>query len=38
MLGKLAKNDPEQYAKFWTEFGEVLKEGQLKIMLTVRLY
>lgn len=27
MLGKLAKNDPEQYAKFWTEFGEVLKEG-----------
>lgn len=27
MLGKLAKNEPEQYAKFWTEFGEVLKEG-----------
>ncbi|WP_290699944.1 molecular chaperone HtpG [Amphritea sp.] len=27
MLGKLAKNDPEQYAKFWTEFGEVVKEG-----------
>lgn len=27
MLGKLAKNDPEQYAKFWIEFGEVLKEG-----------
>ncbi|MBN0987365.1 molecular chaperone HtpG [Amphritea pacifica] len=27
MLGKLAKNDPEQYATFWTEFGEVLKEG-----------
>ncbi|WP_432474111.1 molecular chaperone HtpG [Amphritea sp. HPY] len=27
MLGKLAKKDPEQYAKFWAEFGEVLKEG-----------
>lgn len=27
MLEKLAKNDAEQYASFWKEFGEVLKEG-----------
>lgn len=27
VLGKLAKNDPEQYQAFWNEFGEVLKEG-----------
>ena len=27
MLGKLAKNKPEEYASFWNEFGEVLKEG-----------
>tara|TARA_Y100001934_G_scaffold77655_1_gene96464 strand:+ start:8173 stop:10095 length:1923 start_codon:yes stop_codon:yes gene_type:complete len=27
MLEKLAKNDAEQYAKFWGEFGQVLKEG-----------
>lgn len=27
MLAKLAKNDPEQYAVFWKEFGAVLKEG-----------
>jgi molecular chaperone HtpG len=27
MLGKLAKNDPEKYATFWTQFGQVLKEG-----------
>lgn len=27
MLEKLAKNDPEKYAKFWKEFGQVLKEG-----------
>ncbi|TNF89384.1 MAG: molecular chaperone HtpG, partial [Gammaproteobacteria bacterium] len=27
MLEKLAKNDPEKYQKFWTEFGKVLKEG-----------
>lgn len=27
MLEKLAKNDKEQYAKFWQEFGQVLKEG-----------
>ncbi len=27
MLGKLAKNNPEDYAKFWDAFGQVLKEG-----------
>lgn len=27
MLDKLAKNDPEKYATFWREFGQVLKEG-----------
>jgi molecular chaperone HtpG len=27
MLSKLAKKDPEQYLKFWNEFGQVLKEG-----------
>ncbi|NCP64488.1 MAG: molecular chaperone HtpG [Paraglaciecola sp.] len=27
MLEKIAKNDPEQYQKFWAEFGNVLKEG-----------
>ncbi len=27
MLAKMAKNDPEKYQKFWTEFGKVLKEG-----------
>lgn len=27
MLAKLAKKEPEQYQKFWTEFGSVLKEG-----------
>jgi molecular chaperone HtpG len=27
MLTKLAKKDPEAYAKFWKEFGQVLKEG-----------
>ena len=27
MLGKLASNDEEAYAKFWAEFGNVLKEG-----------
>lgn len=26
-LSKMAKNDPEQYATFWTEFGQVIKEG-----------
>ena len=27
MLAKMAKNKPEDYAKFWKEFGQVLKEG-----------
>jgi molecular chaperone HtpG len=27
MLEGLAKNKPKDYAKFWTEFGRVLKEG-----------
>ena len=27
MLEDLAENDKEKYAKFWTEFGRVLKEG-----------
>jgi molecular chaperone HtpG len=27
MLEKLAKSEPEQYQSFWTDFGEVLKEG-----------
>ncbi len=27
MLTKMAKNKPEEYATFWSEFGEVLKEG-----------
>ncbi|MBD3656876.1 MULTISPECIES: molecular chaperone HtpG [Marinobacter] len=27
MLSKLAKKEPEQYQKFWGEFGTVLKEG-----------
>lgn len=27
MLAKLAANEPEKYATFWQEFGEVLKEG-----------
>ena len=27
MLGKLAKSEPEKYAEFWKEFGQVLKEG-----------
>ena len=27
MLSKLVKKDPEQYQKFWGEFGTVLKEG-----------
>ena len=27
MLGKLAKKDADSYAKFWKEFGAVLKEG-----------
>ena len=27
MLEKLAKNEPEQYAGFWKNFGQVIKEG-----------
>ncbi|MCP4284294.1 MAG: molecular chaperone HtpG [Gammaproteobacteria bacterium] len=27
LLEKMAKNDAEKYAKFWKEFGNVLKEG-----------
>ncbi|BES71776.1 molecular chaperone HtpG [Marinobacter nanhaiticus D15-8W] len=27
MLAKLAKKEPEQYQKFWDEFGTVMKEG-----------
>ncbi len=27
MLEKLAQDDTEKYAKFWTEFGQALKEG-----------
>ncbi len=26
-LDKMAKNEPEKYATFWAEFGQVLKEG-----------
>ncbi len=27
MLSKMATSEPEKYAKFWTQFGAVLKEG-----------
>ena len=27
MLNKMATNDPEKYATFWSQFGAVLKEG-----------
>ncbi len=27
LLEGIAKNDPEKYAKFWDEFGRVMKEG-----------
>jgi molecular chaperone HtpG len=27
LLSRLAKDEPEQYSKFWREFGRVLKEG-----------
>lgn len=27
MLGKMAKNEPENYQAFWDEFGQVIKEG-----------
>jgi molecular chaperone HtpG len=27
MIGKLAKDDADKYARFWKEFGQVIKEG-----------
>jgi molecular chaperone HtpG len=27
MLSKMAKSEPENYSKFWKEFGQVMKEG-----------
>jgi molecular chaperone HtpG len=27
LIGKMAKDDTEQYAKFWQQFGAVIKEG-----------
>ncbi|PID43461.1 MAG: molecular chaperone HtpG [Proteobacteria bacterium] len=27
MLGKMARNDPEKFAEFWKNFGQVMKEG-----------
>ena len=30
MLEKMAKNDSEQYAKFWEQFGLVIKEGPIE--------
>jgi molecular chaperone HtpG len=27
MIGKLAREDADKYAKFWKEFGQVIKEG-----------
>jgi molecular chaperone HtpG len=27
MIGKVAKDDPDQYKTFWTQFGAVIKEG-----------
>lgn len=30
LLGKLAENDKEKYAKFWSEFGLALKEGPIE--------
>jgi len=27
LIGKLAKDEPDKYAKFWKEFGQVMKEG-----------
>ena len=29
-LKKMASNDPEKYAKFWNEYGRVLKEGVIE--------
>ena len=30
LLARLAKDEPETYAKFWEQFGEVLKEGMVE--------
>lgn len=30
LLESTAKNDPEQYSKFWAEFGKVMKEGPVE--------
>ncbi|SJM89811.1 molecular chaperone HSP90 family [Crenothrix polyspora] len=30
MLESLAKNDPEKYATFWSQFGAVIKEGPIE--------
>jgi len=30
MLDKAASKEPDDYAKFWTEFGQVLKEGAIE--------
>ncbi|WP_024297655.1 molecular chaperone HtpG [Methylomicrobium lacus] len=30
MLEGVAKNEPEKYEKFWTEFGAVIKEGPIE--------
>jgi len=30
MLAKLAGNEPEDYRKFWTEFGQTMKEGLIE--------
>ena len=30
MLGKMAANEPDDYARFWAEFGQVLKEGVIE--------
>tara|TARA_R110002110_G_scaffold66978_1_gene183073 strand:+ start:177936 stop:179849 length:1914 start_codon:yes stop_codon:yes gene_type:complete len=32
MLAKMAKSEPEDYAAFWQEFGQVLKEGPAEDM------
>ena len=30
MLAKLSANEPENYRKFWTEFGQTMKEGLIE--------
>jgi len=30
MLESLAKNEPEKYEKFWSQFGQVIKEGPIE--------